>query len=377
MSVTLGQGFMPYLLNHIKTIVGLPATPQYKLELMGFTNLLLNQDRPQVLRLNNASGHRETIQIRFKQRYLQEHTFTDESQVCNNTLIEPRMEASVDLSSFRAIALYLEDETVARYENDASKSIAVGQPSTAFMNEMMEEIYRATSAILQGVNTDLLTQFVGNIGVNRVTGTNAAKTINLDKDATKNNLQEGMTEVDSDFMINLMSGRNQMFGSGLLNNYFLQQYAKSYNQAGINTALEAGNRDWYYDQSASTILGANQFVSVEKNAVQLVEYLQYTGFKAGVRPGASTFGILPLPLFMGQNVKPLMFDFQLRYFDCPTALTAGYYGTPLTVQKGWNLILSKKTGLFQIPNTAYRAADVMFNNNGTLRYVATNTCTSC
>lgn len=377
MSVTLGQGFMPYLLNHIKSIVGLPATPQYKLELTGFTNLLLNQDRPEVLRLNNVAGHQETVQIRYKQRYLMAHTFTDEADVCSNALIEPRKETSVSLSSFRAIPLYLEDETVARYENDASKTIMQGLPATAFMNEMMEEIYRATSALLQGVNNDLLTTLSTKIGKNRVTGNNASKTINLDKDGTKNLLTEGMTEVDSDFMINLMSGKNQMVGSGLLNNYFLQQYAKSYNQAGINTAIEAGNRDWYYDQQAATILGANQFLSIEKNAVQMVEYLQYTGFKAGIKPGGSTFGILPLPIFMGQNVKPVMFDFQLKYYDCPTVLTDGYYGTSITVQKGWNLILSKKSGLFTIPSDAYRAGDAMAGNNGVLRYTATNTCTTC
>lgn len=377
MAVTLGQGFMPYLLNHIKMIVGLPATPQYKLELTGFMNLLMSQDRPKILQLNNSAGHRETVQIRYRQRLTKGFTGTDEGAVCNNVIIEPRRETSVDLSSFRFIPLYLEDETVARYENEASTTVALGQPATAFMNETLELIYGATSAIMEGVNEDLMTLLVNNIGVNRVQGNNAAKTINIDKDSTKNPLNENINEILSDFMINLMSGTPNIFGSGLFNQFMLQQYAKTANQAGLNTAIEAAQVKWFYDQQAATILGANQIVAIEPNTVQLVEYLQYTGFKAGVKPGGSTFGTLPLPLQMGQNVKPVLFDFQLKYFDCPTQLTNQYYGTAVTVQKGWNLILSKKSGLFTIPNDAYRNADAMFGNKGTLRYAITNNCTSC
>ncbi len=368
---------MPYLLNHIKTIVGMAATPQYKLELTGFMNLLMNQDRPEVLTLNNSAGHRESVQIRYKQRYTKDFTGTDEGEVCNNVLIEPRRETSVDLSSFRFIPLYLEDETVARYENDASKTIARGLPPTAFMNEMLEEVYRATSALMEGVNEDLMTLFSANFGVNRVTGNNAATSINFDKDGTKNNLAEGMTKLDSDFMINLMSGRMQMFGSGLMNNVMLQQPGVSANQSGINNRILTQNKEWYFDQQAASILGANQFAVVERNAIQLVEYLQYTGFKAGVRPGSSTFGTLPLPLMNGETVKPVKFDFQLKYYDCPTVLTNQYYGTSVTVQKGWNLVLSKKSGLFMIPTDAYRGGDPMAGNRGSLRYTATNTCTTC
>lgn len=376
MAVTLGQGFMPYLLTQLKQIVGMGATPQYKLELTGFLNLLMNQDRPKVLTLNNAAGHRETVQIRYKQRYTKAYTGTNEADVCDNALIEPRKEISVELSSFRFIPLYLEDETVARYENEASATVALGLPATQFMNEMVEEIYRATSALMEGVNEDLMTTLAANIGVNRRTGNNASTAININKDETINPLGNGLNEIYSDFMVNLMSGRMQAFGSGLFNNFALQQFAKSANQAGLNTATQFQNIDWYFDQQAATILGANQLVVAEKNSVQLVEYLQYTGFKAGTFP-TSTFGVLPLPIMMGQNVKPILFDFQLKYYDCPTELTDQYYGSAITVQKGWNLVISKKSGLFTIPSDAYRAIDLNVGNRGTLRYTIGNDCENC
>lgn len=307
--ITLGQGFRPYLLNHIKSVVGMGATPQFKLELTGFLNMLMSFNRPEILRLDNTAGHQNTVQIAYKQRYTKQFTGTSEADACNNTNIEARKEIAVDLTSYRDIALYLEDETIARYEDDASKTVMLGQPPTAFMNEMLDEIYRATSAIMEGVNEDLMTTFSANFGVNRVTGNNATKAININKDGTVNDLANGINEIMSDYMINLMSGKPSVFGSGLLNNYFLQQAAKSYNQSGVNTSIESLGMKFFYDQQAATILGANQVGVVEPNSVQMVEYLRYTGFKAGVKPGGSTFGVIPLPVQNGTTMSKVLFDF--------------------------------------------------------------------
>jgi hypothetical protein len=377
MSVILGQGFRPYLLNHIRSIVGMPATPQYQIEYMGFLNMLKAQKQPEVLRLNNQSGHRETVQIRYKQRYTKEFTGTSEGDVCNKILIEPRKETTVDLSSFRFIPLSLEDETVARYEDEASASIAVGKPATPMMNELLEEIYRGANAILQGMNLDLQTTAITNIGVNRVTGSSAAKTINISKDGTKNPLADGMNEILRDYQRNLGSGTPQIFGNGLFHAFMLEQNAKSFDQSGYNTAIQAAGVNFYFDEQSSTILGSDQIVVAQPDTVQLVEYMQFTGFKAGVKPGASIFGTIPLPMMMSDRISPIEFDFQLRYNDCATQFTDAYYGTSITMQKGWTLILSKKSGLFTIPSDAYRGTDPMSGNKGTLRYQITNSCAVC
>lgn len=369
MAVTLGQGFAPYLLQHMKS-VAMDATPQYKLEVPGFLNLIQSNDKPEILRLDTAGGHKKTAQVRYKQRWNKVHT--DTSKSCDYTNVGTRLEAPVELSSVRQFAIHLSDETVAKYEEAASKSVAVGKPAVGVMNELYEEIILASSAILDGVNDDLATIAVSAIGRNRRTGSAAAATINLALNGTQNDLTTGLTQILADYKINGGMGTPKVWGSGLMYNFMLQQASKSADQAGFDTSVMAAGLNFFHDLSAPSILGSNQIVVYEKNAVQIVEYLEYTGFKAGAKPGASSFGVLTLPAISNGEILPVDFDFQLKYNDCETVLTDAYYGTQLTLPKGFNLIISKQSGLFTIPDNAYRATDEMNGNRGSLRYTITN-----
>ena len=110
MAVTLGVGFRPYLLTHLKTILGADV-PQHKIEPVGFLNFLSRQSRPEILRLDNAAGHQNVVQIRYKQRYTVD--FTDTAESCDATNVQARREMPVNLSSYRQLAVHIEDETIA------------------------------------------------------------------------------------------------------------------------------------------------------------------------------------------------------------------------------------------------------------------------
>ena len=90
MAVTLGQGFRPYLLSALKDITGNPAYPGYKLDPHGFLNLLQSQTKPNVLKLNTAGGHKNTVQVKYKQRLTKD--FTDTTKSCDNTVVIPTAE---------------------------------------------------------------------------------------------------------------------------------------------------------------------------------------------------------------------------------------------------------------------------------------------
>lgn len=384
MSITnlpLGQGFAPYMLSQMNQIVGDATTPQYKLDYHGFLELLSDQRSPGdpfALKLNNQAGHRKSVQVSFRQRFTEDFTGTNEGDVCDVTNILPRREATVELSSFRFIAMSLEDETIARYEDDASKTVALGLPPTQLMNELYEDVLASANALLDGVDTDLQTLAAANFGVNRVSGNNAAVSVNLNKAGTVNNLTDGITKILSDFQINSGRGTPIVWGSGLMNNFMNQLPARSANQSGYNPAIEAQGLKWYFDQKSQSVLGANQIGVMEANALQWVEYLEFTGFKKGQFPGNSIFGVLPLPMRISNgDLKKVWFDYQLRYSDCAKTITDQYYGTPITLQKGWTLILSKHSGLFTIPSDAYRGTDVLSGNRGTYRYTITNNCDNC
>ena len=369
----MAQGFAPYLLHHIKQIAGV-STPQYKIETPGFLNLLLSQSKPTELRLNSDNGHKKTVQVKSKQRATKD--MTDTTKSCDNTLVPIWQEQTVSLDVTRQIAFHIPDETIAQYMDDASRTVAIGQPATPIMNEFFENIMTHTGALMEAINDDLLTIAAANIGVNRVTGSNATQTININKDATINPLNDGIVKMLSDYKVNGGVGRPQIVGAGLMLNLELQKMALGQAQSGLNIA-NLMNYDFYYDQETQNALGTNQVVMYEPNAVQLVEYFEYTGFKAGVKPGGSTFGVITLPVMVNGIIKPVSFDFQLRYNDCATEFTDAYYGTSLTLDKGYNLILSKQCGLFTIGSQAYRGTDVLNGNRGSYRFTISNDCETC
>lgn len=370
----MANGFRPYLLTHLMNIAQ-SATPQFKMEPQGFLNFLQSQKKPSILRLNNAAGHQESVQVKYRQRWTKD--FVDSSINCDVTNVPSYLETSVALGSTSAFAINIEDETIAKYEDEASKSVMVGQPATDFMNEFVEEIYAGANAILSKLNSDLLTTLVSNIGVNRRTGVNTATTLNINKNASTNPLTTGLTQLLADYKLNGFSGTPQVIGGGLFANFMWEQNAKSADSFGLNSSIQASGLNFYYDLDVASVFGANKIVVAEPDSVQIVEYMKYTGFKAGVKPGGSTFGTMTLPMLVGTEVMAVDFDFQLKYNDCKKTFTDSYYGNSIQVEPGYQLIISKSAGLFTIPSNAYRAGDPLVGNRGTLLYDITNTCEAC
>lgn len=364
----MSNGFAPYLLQHIQEATK-GATPQFKIQPPGFSNLLFSQS-PGSLKVMGANGHKKTVKVKYRQRYTKD--FTDTSASCDNVNVPVWKEAEVSVGSYRQIALHFEDETIAQYIEDASAMSTVGAPPTALMAEILDAISSAADAILDGMDYDLLTLAAAVIGVNRRTGDANAATINIALDTTNNPLANGVTQILTDYKRNLMSGRPQVVGSGLFHNWMLNQPAKVADQSGVDTRIQSANFDFFYDENAASLLGTNRILVYEPNAIQIVEYMKYTGFKAGAKPGASTFMVMPLPLISNGEIIPVKFDVQVKYNDCQETFTDAYYGTQLTLEKGWNVIISKDYGLFSVPSDAYRAGDALAGNRGSLYYVITN-----
>jgi len=375
-ALSLGQGFAPYLLTSVSNVFGI-SNPEKKLTPKGFLNFLKRQDTPEVLRLNTNGGHRKSVRVKYKQRLTSDFVATSKS--CDNVLTVPNAELDVDLSSTRQIPFYLEDETVAKMMEDASNNLAVGNPATPMMAELVDIISMGANAIMNAVDVDLATIAAANVGVNKATGSAAAQTININKDGAVNPLTDGLTKMLSDYALNEANGTPQIVGSGLFHNFALQQGAISANQSGLNVAQLASQFTWDYDVNFESALGTNQVIMYEPNAVQLVEYLEYTGFKAGdgLGLGDSIFGTIDLPIMTGNGDASVAFDWQLRRITCPTTFTDGYYGTTATYEKGWQFILSKQCGLFTVSDQAYRGTDPLNGNRGSYRYTISNNCETC
>jgi hypothetical protein len=111
-----------------------------------------------------------------------------------------------------------------------------------------------------------------------------------------------------------------------------------------------------------------------KDAVQLINICRFRAPQAG-RLGTSQLFTMEWPLIdsLGQPMASgFEFDVQVREIDCPTTIDPGY-GDPISVGRGYVFDIMSSYAQVNIPDDAYGAADPLFQNNGTYRYVATNT----
>lgn len=372
MALNLGKGYLPYILDALEAAT-FENTPMFKLRVPGFLNMLFDQDGKQTTTLNRADGNERTVRLSYKQR-LTEGFVQDTAGSCDVTNVVTTSEADVDVDITKSISLYLDVETLRKYPQSQTSKVTLGTGS--IYRELYDRVLTATNALLTSSDRALLAKQAATFGVNVVSGSNAAVSVNLEKNTDYNALADGETKLLSDWQINENMGKPIIVGSGLIHSYFLQQGAKSANQAGIDTRFFANNFDFYYDQTAAAEWGVNEFGIFAPNATQLVEFFTTTGVGAESL-GNSTFFRIMMPAMQGDVIRPVMFDAQLKEIDCATTFTDGYYGTNLTVDRGWQLIISKQMGLFNIPSQAYRATDYLVGNNGTYRYEATNDCTTC
>ncbi len=364
-----GLGFADSLTKHIALITA-ENTPQFKLNWQGHLNLLKHNKNANVVRLNDQAdpGHRRTVIIKQRQRFNVSHTDTVHS--CDNVNVPAYFERSVNLGSFRQIALFIDDETIARYPNEASQTTSIGSPASPLMNDFLLAIKESADALLSGINQDIATLMAAQIGVNVRAGNNAAQAINLVLNTTNNPLDQGLTQVTTDYQLNESAGIPMMVGTGLIHNFAVQQASKSPDQSGMNTPILFNGMRFFQDPFAEISLGANQAIVYEPEAVQLVEYMRYKGFKGGDKQTSFYFTFM-LPMQVSDRVEMVEFDAQLKYHDCPTTLTDAYYGTSVAVDKGWSLIISKDFGLFTI-DQAYRGTDRLSGGRGSYRYSFTN-----
>ncbi len=372
----MANGFVLALLKQSEQVFQ-GATPSTKITPPGFLNLLLKNGQPTILNegLSDGSGHRRGIQVKYQKRGIEQ--FVSSYDNCAIDVAPGYSEASVGTSFFSKLGIFISNEDIARYENEASKTVMKGAPASKVMTELYNTILRQAQALYQRIDRNLVTSLSTSMGVNVVTGLATAQTVNFNLSGAVNNFGEGMTKVMSDVVVNEMDpSMVSIVGNGFINNFMMQKRfaAISANQSGIDNAA-IGNPDFFWDPMTTSVLGANRFVVIEKNAFQLINITKFKGSFAGEH-GKSYFGTITLPVAdaMGNSLLAYEFDFQLDFNTCPTVTTVAEYGGAgnYVQQRGYTLTLSSTYDLFKIPSDAYGTTDRLYGNNGSLYFVATN-----
>lgn len=375
----MANGFAPFLLEHLKQLTT-DNYPGTKIAPSGFLKMLL-LNNPSIgipdyekIRLVNSAGHLKDIKLWYHNRITPSQIATEKS--CDNDFVPVRKEMTLASPFTRKVAFYMSNETVSKYMEDASKTVSAGQPATPFMQEQMTVLMTVANGIVGAIDIDLLSGVVW--GNNVVSGNNAATTVNINKNAVTNDLVTGLPKILQDALENEFAGELLFAGSGLFSNYELAKVAASPAMNGIDTSRFTGY-NWFFDNYAKTQWGTNQIGVFSKGSIGFVDVNKYLGFRAK-KLANSTYFTMALPTSSVQSdgtTEMMLFDVQIKEIDCPTEVPNGYYGDIITVSEGYQVIISKIFGLFQIPSDAYDASDVLTGNNGALRYTITNECVDC
>lgn len=372
----MANGFSLGLLKFTQE-VSKKAAPDYKVHPRGFLAKLLITDDPTAFDYDAGNGHYRPIKVKHKQRFTAAQTTTTPG--CDVTNTNPYIEESISVTGFRQLAFHIQNSTIAQFDIYASQKSGVGgaTPNFDLMYEFLDTLKTAANGLLEAVNSDLVTTALANAGVHRGTGSANPITLNLPLSTATNAVNAGINKLMYDYKFNGFSGRPQVVGSGLMGYHVMQQVSKGLDAAGIDTRIQTGGIDFWWDEDLPVVASAaNRIAVYEPNAVQLIEYKRYRGPMWSDTPGASKFGglVIPMVYFDGKEMKqvPVYFDWQLRFNDCDVEMPYVDGEESVLLQPGYNLILSKTFDLYTLSTTRYRTGDVLEGNRGSLLYNVTN-----
>lgn len=378
----MANGYCEALLLHLESIAG-QNYPGQKVTVPGFLNMLLTSpDRPSVLNDANSGGHYRTARVKYMPRTTVSQVSTTDT--CAVDVIPAYKEVDVTVDNIVQTGVWITDDTIRQYCEDASRTVAIGQPATQLMREHLSSVLHAMNGLYQKIENVTTTTMASNFGKHKATGTATAVTVNIEQDASINDLGTGLTKLLMDAEANEFCGNPVIVGAlGGLMHAFATQYkyrglapADGFDPLGMANAM--GFTFYGSGQTGST-WGAQHIGMFSPGSVHLIERLDNVGAFAGQR-GASFFTTITDPrvqCWTPNGLGNMQFDLQVKYIDCPEDLgsniTNGYIAeSGITGARGTLLLIKKRYGIFTVPTNSYDGADVLQGSNGTLRYAITN-----
>jgi hypothetical protein len=375
----MAYGYCEALLLHLESIAGVNY-PGKKVTIPGFLNMLITQpDRP--FAAANVGGHYKDVRVKYMPRTTVAQVST--SDTCSVYFVPAYLETNVSVSEVAQTGVWVSDDVVRQYCEDASRTVAIGVPATQLMNEHLNSVLHAMNGIYQrmeNVLTDSVTW-----GKHQATGSASAVTVNIEQDNTLNDLATGLTKLLMDAEVNEFCGAPYMVGP-LGSKFHAFDMQKKYNALapgeGFDPAMMAANSGYAFfasGQAASTWGNANALGMFAPGSAHLIERLDNVGSFAGQR-GSSFFTTIIDPrtqCWTPNGLSNIQFDLQVKYIDCPddlARLNGGGAVDPATLDaaRGYALIIKKRYALFQTPTNAFDAADRLTGSNGSLLYTITN-----
>lgn len=365
------NGYCPALLKTIESIAGENA-PSRKLHVAGFLAMTFCCQNSSVSPLQDASGpdgHQRTLTVSYTQRPTLSMVQTEDDCDINN--LPTKSEWGLGPWRHQQYSFFVPDSLIQLYCTEFSDSVSVGRPATKVMREQYDRILEGANIVLKAINRDIVTLAGTQFGLNVVTHSAAARTINIAQTPVVD-LSAGVVRLFQDFQDNEICGDPCIVGGGLMSAYNIAQQIMCCNNAGMDFS-RLGMPRFFFDKDSQDIWGTNQIGAFAPGSVKFISRNKYEGKFAG-EFGDSVFFTMRLPTAefgcAPDCLDDLVFDVQMRRINCPESNTIN--GSATTLTRGWQFIISKDYQLWVQPQTAYRVDDPLFQTNGALRYVLTN-----
>lgn len=367
----MANGYCPALLRSIESIAGENA-PSRKLHVAGFLAMTFCCQNSSVSPINDgfsADGQQKTLTVSYSQRPVLAQVQDEDDCDVNN--IPTKSEWDLGAMRHKQYSFFVSDDTISRYCSEYASSVGAGNPATSMMREHYDRLLEGCNILLRAINQDLVTLASTQFGENVVTGSAAARTINIAQTPTLD-LDAGIIQLLQDFQENEICGNPCIVGGGLISAWEKTLALACCNNAGLDWS-RIGIPRIFFDKDTQTIWGANQFGAFAPGSVKFISRNKYVGPYAGMK-GTSMFFTIALPVqefgCAPDCLNDLVFDVQMKYIDCPTSVDV--QDSAVVVNRGWQFIISKEYSLWVQPDTAYAATDPLVDTNGALRYVLTN-----
>lgn len=376
----MANGYCPALLRHVKDVANGNSSGG-KIHVAGFLKMLFCCQNSSVNPINDgfqSNSHRKTLTVEYRQRPTDQHV--QDTDDCEVNRIPVKLEWTLPNLLHKQTSFFLSDEEIKKYCDDASRTVNVGLPATAMMAEHFDLFVEHANILLKAINDEMVTEMSTQFGKNLTIQSTLGKVININRNGQTLNLNDGVIEMLQDLRENEICDDPCMVGGGLFSAYDMVKLTQGISQAGIDASRLPLPFFWY-DRSTQNVWGQDTVGVFAKGSVKFMTYNKYLGAFAGQK-GNSIFFTVPFPVneFTGcvdmlQCLRDLRLDVQMKYIDCPTEITVG--GQAVTVNRGWQVILSKEFQLWVHPATEYADGDPLDGSNGTLLYYVTNDCEDC
>lgn len=379
----MANGFVPYLLTSLKNLVQ-QQYAGFKIQPAGLTQALLENTPPSIrvssvngvevggtpgIKLNNIGGHIRTVQVKHLPRILSSQVQTADD--CVNDIMFSYNESGINAPRYASLSFFVDWSRVEYYENESSRAVSLGNPGYAGISEIEEQLLHCANGLISAVDDQLLQDV--NWGANTGNGNlNTAQIINIDNDATVFDLSNGMTKVLADARLNEVVGSPIIVGGGLMDNFMISKSAITAANAIQFNQLPSANFKYYFDIQSQTRWGANQFGVFAPGTIAFVDIDRYVAWKTR-KFGNSWFATVEIPVVSPATgaSTTMTFNMQVIEQDCPeTSFPDGY--STITRDRGYQIILSKRYGLWQMPGNTVQQADRLMGVNGAFRYTLTN-----